>query len=166
MRLTTLLLFSLLPCLLHADEPADRVVVHLLDPRGAISGETTFPTEWNDGKAELLGTRRLSTSEANILRELLRTELTENDNVPFCGHHPAYAVVTTPNRRSSSSVTLCGTCWTWAEGGERRVLGGKKAIEYLGTLLPLPSVFRGDDGEPLSNSPFDDHDERPFHLMD
>ncbi|WP_236621430.1 hypothetical protein, partial [Rhodopirellula sallentina] len=119
---------------LHADEPAQRVAVYLLDPRGAISGTNTLPTEWKGGAADILGTRYLSASEAHRLNKLLRIELTNDDNVPFCGHRPAYAVVTSTKGQSPNSVTLCGGCWTWAQKGKLRVLGGKRTLEYLNSL--------------------------------
>ena len=69
--------------------------MHLLDPRGAIAGAHTMPVEWSGRKADLIATRRLNAGEAKKLRTLLRKERADDDNVPFCGHSPAYAVAIT-----------------------------------------------------------------------
>ena len=151
----------------HGGGPPDRVVIHLLDPRGAIAGERTMPIEWNGGKADLIATRRLNVAEAKKLRIILRKELADDDNVPFCGHSPAYAVSITPEGRPTSTVTLCGTCGTWAKKGELRALHGKAAIEYLDLLLPLPDVFRPVEGKtPATILPFFDGEKLPFHQLD
>ncbi|QDU91591.1 hypothetical protein Pla175_50210 [Pirellulimonas nuda] len=145
----------------------DRVVVHLLDPRGAIDGEQTIPTEWNGGKADLIGTRRLNVTEAKKLRILLRKELADDEDVPFCGHSPAYAVSITSRGKPTSTVTLCGTCGTWARNGDLRVLHGKASLEYLDTLLPLPEVFRPVAGKPAKIlMPFHDGVKLPFQQID
>ena len=95
-----------------AGGPSDRVVIHLLDPRGAIAGEQTMPIEWKDETADVIASRRLNVTEAKKLQTLLRKELVDDDNVPFCGHSPAYAVAITPSGRKTATVTLCGTCGT------------------------------------------------------
>jgi len=166
MRLQTLLLLIAFSASSFAGEPPDRVMIYLLDPRGAIDGTQTLPTELNGGKTDILGSRTLNVSEAKALRKLLAIELVDSDNVPFCGHRPAYAVAITPQGRATTTVTLCGTCGTWAKGGKLRALHGKLALEYLDVLLPLPDVFQTPDGKPTRIlSPFDDSREIPFRLL-
>lgn len=57
MRILIATLLAAIAVAAHAGGPQDRVVIHLLDPRGAIAGEQTMPTEWNGGKTDLIATR-------------------------------------------------------------------------------------------------------------
>ncbi len=149
-----------------AGEP-ERVVIHLLDPRGAIEDETTMSTQWQKREADILGMRRLNVAEAAKLKKILRKELADDPNVPFCGHSPAYAVTIKRPGKPSSMVTLCGTCGTWARNGDVKALHGKVALEYLDELLPLPDVFRSVDDKPAKIlQPFSEEKPRPFVQLD
>lgn len=68
MRTLSLLMILATIAAAGADEPRDRVVIHLLDPRGAIAGEQTMPIEWGNGKADVIATRLLS-SRLSILSD-------------------------------------------------------------------------------------------------
>ncbi|WP_372725245.1 hypothetical protein [Novipirellula sp.] len=100
MRILIATLLAAFAVAAHAGGLPDRVVIHRLDPRGAIAGEQTMSIEWNGRKTDLIATRRLNVAEAKKLRMLLRKELADDDNVPFCGHSPAYAVSITPDART------------------------------------------------------------------
>ncbi|WP_222436202.1 hypothetical protein [Rubripirellula reticaptiva] len=166
MRLLTLALLTTFASLAFAGGRSDRVTIHLLDPRGAIDGDHTMPTEWKGGKTDVLGSRVLNISEAKALRTLLTKELADDDNVPFCGHSPAYAVTILPDGGTATTVTLCGTCGTWAKRGELRALHGKAALKMLDDLLPLPDVFQTLDGKPAKIlDPFDDSPRVPFRFL-
>ncbi|MCC9654365.1 hypothetical protein [Rhodopirellula halodulae] len=177
--LSALPLIALLAVPASADPPRGRVVIHLLDPRGVIAGDHTMPTEWQNCRADVIGTRLLNRDETNRLRTLLRKELADDDNVPFCGHSPAYAVVVTVGEDAkkrdgggaektvvtakTNTVTLCGTCGTWARGGELRALHGNESLNYLDQLLPLPEVFRPVAGKRAPHlSPFTSGEPAPF----
>lgn len=163
--LMLLVLYPILPA--YAEKSAERVVIHLLDPRGAISGEETMSIQWRGGTADVIATRLLNIAEAKKLRILLRKELADDTNVPFCGHRPAYAVATTPAGKTTTTVTLCGSCFTWAQGGNLRALHGKVSLQYLDSLLPLPEVFRTIDGDPAEMlNPFFDGEQIPFDQLD
>ncbi|MCD0458831.1 hypothetical protein [Roseiconus lacunae] len=166
MRTVLVLLIVICISPAFAGGPSDRVVIHLLDPRGAIAGEQTVPIEWKGGKADLIATRRLNVAEAKKLRALLRKELADDDHVPFCGHSPAYAVSITPNGKPTTTVTLCGTCGTWAKRGDLRALHGKASLEYLDALLPIPDIFRPVAGKPVEIlNPFYGGERLPFHQL-
>ncbi|TWU19599.1 hypothetical protein [Allorhodopirellula heiligendammensis] len=167
MKLFLALLFAAMAAPLCHGAPPDRVVIHLLDPRGEFAGEETMPTQWQNREADVIGRRVLNIAEAKRLRALLRQELADDDNVPFCGHSPAYAVSITPPGKKTTTVTLCGTCGTWAKAGELRSLHGRAALEYLDQLLPLPDVFRPADGHlPEILAPFGERDSRSFADLD
>ena len=127
---------------LLAQENDFMITVRLLDPRVVANTAQTMSIEWNDLKTDIIATRTLTRSERDILLKLAEAELTDDDNVPFCGHYPAYAIL---HRRKDGSVaktqTVCGLCMTWASAGELRAIKGKQTLEYLQKLLPLPDYF-------------------------
>lgn len=167
MRILLAFLILTFAASVDAGGPPDRVVIHLLDPRGAIAGDQTMSTEWNNGKTDVIGTRLLNIAEARKLRSLLRKELANDDNIPFCGHSPAYAVAVTSADKTTITVTLCGTCGTWAKQGDLRALHGNASLEYLDTLLPLPDVFRPVAGKPKQVlKPFAGGKKIPFQQLD
>lgn len=150
-----------------AVDPPARVVVHLIDPRVVTFTDQTISTQWHDAKTDVIATRTLTVSEGRRLRKLLTDELAEDGNVPFCGHSPAYAVAVTPHGKATTTVTLCGTCGTWAKNGDLRALHGKSSLQYLEALIPLPDVFRSVGGTPPRIlDPFDDRKKLPFYLLD
>ena len=131
--LLALLAFVRLPA--FADEPV--VTLRLLDPRVVTDTGHTITIAWGNKKADVIGKRILTASESQKLLALTKAELTDNDNVPFCGHYPAYAITI----EKPGTKTICGLCMTWAEKNELRALGGKRLLEYLESLLPLPDYF-------------------------
>lgn len=166
MRALSILLILASTVAAHADGVPDRVVIHLLDPRGAVAGEQTMPIEWGERRADVIATRLLNVTEATKLRALLRKDLADDKNFPLCGHSPAYAVAVTPDGKPTITVTLCATCGTWSKQGELRALHGKSSLEYLDTLLPLPDVFRHADGEPANTfTPTSDGKRTPFEHL-
>tara|TARA_R110002049_G_C9132712_1_gene559118 strand:- start:519 stop:1079 length:561 start_codon:yes stop_codon:yes gene_type:complete len=163
MRHIAALLIALVTPAAFAGGLPGHTVIHLLDPRVVTFTSDTMPIEWGNAKTDVIGMRTLNATEAAKLHKLLRDELADDDNTPFCGHSPAYAVTVTQEGKPPTTVTLCGTCGTWAKRGELRALHGKAALEYLDKLLPLPDVFRPVDGKPAKPLvPFDDTPKRPF----
>ncbi|TWT33712.1 hypothetical protein KOR34_35450 [Posidoniimonas corsicana] len=138
-----------------------RYVVQMLDPRVVAVTEDTLPIEWGNKKTDVIATRKLLDSEAKLLLNLLKEELTTSTDVPFCGHHPAYAVQEIVDGKVTNTATLCGLCHTWARGGKLRVIKGDKSLNYLNSLLPLPDVFKGIK---LRDMVFDEHPQ-PFYEM-
>lgn len=118
------------------------VTVRLLDPRVVANTSATMSIEWGDEKTDIIASRTLTRSERDALVKLVNTELTDDDNVPFCGHYPAYGIL---YRRKDGSIaktqTVCGLCMTWASDSKLRAIKGKQALEYLQKLLPLPDYF-------------------------
>ena len=86
---------------LLAQENDSMVTVRLLDPRVVANTAQTMSIEWNDVKTDIIATRTLTRSERDTLLKLAEVELTDDDNVPFCGHYPAYAIL---HRRKDGSV--------------------------------------------------------------
>lgn len=141
MRYLSLVLVCVLLTDLYGNDPTEKVVIHLIDPRIVALTDNTIRTESGSGKTDIIATRTLTQSEAHKLLQLLKVELVEDKNIPYCGHHPTYAVQLVNNGAITKSVTLCGLCGTWAWKGEMRVLHGKSSLAYLEELLPLPDVF-------------------------
>ncbi|MGB7324088.1 MAG: hypothetical protein WBD31_04405 [Rubripirellula sp.] len=167
-RLLLIVIFASIGGIAFAGDADTRCIIHLIDPRGVAASEQTIPTGYGKARADILGTRTLSTSESRQLLSLLKTELVDDANVPFCGHSPAYAVQVSRSGMPTRTVTLCGFCGTWARDGELRALHGKKSLQYLEVLLPLPDVFRG--VAKLSDlpgvSPFGGTPTTPFYKLD
>lgn len=166
MRKIASLMFVLTAATAFAGGVPDRIVIYLLDPRLVEVTDDSMPIEWKKIRTDVLGTRKLNATESTKLTKLLRKELVDDDNTPFCGHSPAYAVTILREGRSPATVTLCGTCRTWARNGELRVLHGDAALEYLDKLLPLPDIFRpvGGKAAPILDS-FEPRRRRPFHEL-
>ncbi len=107
MRTLFLLLVAVATSDIEAADPNDRVIIYLLDPRiVATDRKEAMSIEWNDAKTDVIATRKLNLSEARRLRELLKKDLIDDDNVPFCGHSPAYAVSITRAGKPTNTVTL------------------------------------------------------------
>jgi hypothetical protein len=130
-----------LACCSYGDEPAERTVVHLLDPRIVRLTQNTLETNYGDDKTDIIASKTLSKSEARKLWALLDEELEDNTDVPFCGHFPAYAVQVYRGDKLISSTTLCGLCMTWAKKNEFKRLKGKESLTLLQSFIALPDVF-------------------------
>lgn len=155
-------LLALLICATNsglADEPI--VTLRLLDPRVVTNTDDTFFIAWGRHKTDVIAKRILTASEAKKLHELAEQELTDNENVPFCGHYPAYAI-TIENR---GTKTVCGLCMTWAEKNRLRVLDGKKLLAFMETLLPLPDYFANLE-QPQDVIVFAKNKEVPFYKLE
>lgn len=149
-----------------AGEPSRHVIVHMLDPRPGTRTDHTLVTKDGKAAADIIATRILSASEAKTLYDLLKVELADDDNIPFCGHYPAYAVQVARENAKPATVTLCGVCGTWERDGELKALHGKKSLELLEKLLPLPDVFSFDDKKPSEVlSAFHDSPQVPFYRL-
>lgn len=136
------------------------VTLRLLDPRVVTNTDDTFTIAWGGKKTDVIAKRILTASEAQKLTAIAKQELTDNENVPFCGHYPAYAITV----EREGTKTVCGLCMTWAEKNKLRVLGGKKLLDYLESLLPLPDYFANLDS-PQDVIIFGEHDKTPFYNL-
>ncbi len=131
----------------NASEKADlpksafyRIV--MVDPRLITKTKDTFPVGWEGKQSDVMGSVYLSHEESAKLKELLATALTTSDNVPFCGHAPAYVIVQMADGRQTGFVSVCTLCKTWSDSkGDLRVLDDSQLMPYLTKALPLPSAF-------------------------
>lgn len=122
------------------------VLVHLLDPRGVTHTEKTFPTGWEGGKTDLLGTERVVGEAATGLRGALGKVFDPEEATHFCGHSPGYGVEFFEGEGREFATTVCFECETWIKGGRRRVLGGTKVerealLQLLRGVIEMPAVF-------------------------
>lgn len=144
----------ILPCtasFVLGDQPTERTVVYLIDPRIVTLTKHTIKTHYGDDKTDIIASRTLSKSEARDLWVLLNEELEDNANVPFCGHSPAYAIELYRGDKLVSSTSVCGLCMTWARKGEFKRLKGKKSLGMLEKLISLPDVFANKSLSDLSD---------------
>jgi hypothetical protein len=140
MKLRILVLFILLVAAVKAE--SIRYRIYAIDPRGVRFTEKFLPTFFDGKQADVIGSRDLTISESEKLAGLLKKELSQSKDVPFCGHSPGYLVEILKGENKGGMVTLCGFCSTWAGRSGLFVLDGKESLNYLDTLLPLPEVFR------------------------
>lgn len=119
------------------------ITIRLLDPRIVTNTSNTMNLQLTDDEnTDIIASRTLTKSEKRKLLEMLDRELTDDEDVPFCGHSPAYAVLYhDKSGKLRSAQTLCGLCKTWAGKGNLRAIKGKEALTYLEKLLPLPDYF-------------------------
>ncbi|MGB7344605.1 MAG: hypothetical protein WBD20_10350 [Pirellulaceae bacterium] len=141
MRYLTIITWLTLQTVAFSEEVAPRTVVWQIDPRIVTITNDTLPIEWKGLKTDVIAKRYLTKHEAKELSTLMREELTASTQVPFCGHNPAFAIVTQTRDGKTERSTLCGLCGTWGRNGELRVLAGRKTLAYLEELMPLPDVF-------------------------
>ncbi len=154
--LLSLVTFLRLPA--FADEPV--VTLRLLDPRVVTNTDDTFTIAWSDKETDVIAKRILTVSESEKLLALAKLELTDDDNVPFCGHYPSYAFTI----EKQGTKTICGLCMTWAEKNKIRALGGKKLLEYMESLLPLPDYFANLE-KPQDIIVFPENKSTPFYKL-
>ena len=126
-----------------SQEPEGEVVtIRLLDPRIVTNTPDKMGIEWGDEKTDVIASRTLTKTQTQELKKRTYLGLSADDNVPYCGHYPAYAIV---HRQRSGKIvkteTICGLCKTWASDGKLRVLKGKEVLDYLEKILPLPAYF-------------------------
>lgn len=125
----------------RSEEPSERTAVYLIDPRIVTLTRSTLKTHYGDDKTDIIASRTLTKSEARALWVLLDEELSDDTDVPFCGHSPAYAIQLFRGDKLVSSTSVCGLCMTWARKGEFKKLKGKKSLAALEKLIALPDVF-------------------------
>ncbi|MFN0129860.1 MAG: hypothetical protein ACKV19_24610, partial [Verrucomicrobiales bacterium] len=118
-----------------------RSLRHRVSPRLAF----LFFRHWTPmekKRSDVMGSVYLSHAESLKLKAILSTALTSSDNVPFCGHAPAYVIVQMDGGKSVSFVSVCGLCKTWCGAtGDLRVLDDAQLMPFLTKALPLPSAF-------------------------
>lgn len=118
------------------------VTVRLIDPRIVANTPDRMGIEWGKEQTDIIASRTLTKTQTQELKKRTDLGLSSDDDVPYCGHYPAYAIVY--RQRSGNRVrteTICGLCQTWASDGKLRVLKGKEVLNYLEEILPLPAYF-------------------------
>jgi len=114
----------------------------MVDPRGRATTKDTHPIGFEKQKADVMGSLSLSREESAKLKRILNSALTSSDNVPFCGHAPAYVIVQMDAGKAVSFVSVCGLCKTWCgPNGDLRVLDDGELMPFLTKALPLPPAF-------------------------
>lgn len=114
----------------------------MVDPRLMTKTNDTFPVGWEGRRSDVMGSVYLSHEESLKLDGILTTALTSSDDVPFCGHSPAYVIVQMDGGQQKGFVSVCALCKTWSDSkGILHVLDDSQLIPYLTKSLPLPSAF-------------------------
>jgi hypothetical protein len=114
----------------------------MVDPRLITKTNDTYAVGYEKKRSDVMGSVYLSHAESLKLKAILSTALTSSDNVPFCGHAPAYVIVQMDGGKSVSFVSVCGLCKTWCGAtGDLRVLDDAQLMPFLTKALPLPSAF-------------------------
>jgi hypothetical protein len=116
--------------------------VVMVDPRLIARTNDTYSVGYEKKRSDVMGSVYLSHGESWKLKAILSTALTDSDNVPFCGHAPAYVIVQMDRGKTVSFVSLCSLCKTWCGAkGDLRVLDDSQLMPFLTKVLPLPSAF-------------------------
>ena len=115
----------------------------MVDPRLVTKTNDTQPVGYERKRSDVMGSVYLSYEEWVKLKGMLSTALTSSDNVPLCGHSPAYVIVETNRGKARSGYfSVCGLCKTWCgPAGELRVLDDAQLMPFLTKVLPLPAAF-------------------------
>jgi hypothetical protein len=114
----------------------------MVDPRVITKTNDTYSVGYEKKRSDVMGSVSLSHAESVKLKTILVTALISSDNVPFCGHSPAYVIVQMDSGKAVSFVSVCGLCKTWCGvTGDLWVLDDAQLMPFLTKVLPLPSAF-------------------------
>jgi len=127
-----------------APEPAVTYRIVMVDPRVIVKTAETQAVGWQEKRSDVMGSVHLSREESAKLGGILAEALTSSENVPFCGHSPAYVIVRLNDGKPAGWVSVCFLCKTWCDGkGDLRVLDDSRLMPFLTGVLPLPPAFSG-----------------------
>lgn len=117
--------------------------VVMVDPRCLKLTDDHVPVGFNGQRADVMGSVNLSYEESAKLHEIIKRELTSSENVPDCGHSPAYVIFRLTKGMPPSYLSVCFLCSTWvsSQNGYLRVVADRELSGFLEKALPLPPAF-------------------------
>lgn len=117
--------------------------VVMVDPRCVKLTDNHIPVGYGELRADVMGSVNLSYEESAKLHKIMNGELTSSENVPFCGHSPAYVIFRLTKGGLPSYVSVCFLCSTWvsSRNSNLRVVADRELSGFLEKALPLPPAF-------------------------